>query len=90
MLTMLLYALGCILALSGMFCTLLGLLTVFYWCKPPNHPADSSNRLNNVASWWIGLTRQEVVAECYKYFRQDVMDNVKDVDKAAMEEQEDG
>lgn len=86
MLTMLLYALGCILALSGMFCTLLGLLTVFYWCKPPKHPADSSNRLNNVASWWIGLTRQEVLAECYKYFRQDVMDNVKDVDRANLGE----
>lgn len=69
------------LALGGVFTTAIGILTVFYWLKPAKPPADTSNRVNNIASWWIGLTRPDVLATSYKYFRQDVMDNVHDVEK---------
>ena len=69
-----------ILMLAGTFCTALGLLTVFYWCKPSDKPADKSNRIKNLSSWWIGLSRPDVIAKSYKYFRQDVMDNIEDVE----------
>jgi hypothetical protein len=68
------------LMVAGIFCTLLGLLTVFYWFKPAEPPADTSNRINNITSWWTGLTRTNVMAKEYKFFRQDVMDNINDVE----------
>ena len=70
-------ALLSILTLAG-----LGLYTVFYWIKAPNSPADTSNRLNNIQSWHIGLRRPEVLASSYKFFRNDVLDNIKDVEKS--------
>lgn len=72
-----------IMIIAGSFCTLLGLLTVAWWFKPPKAPNDSSNRINNIMSWWIGLTRPEVMGTAYKAFRQDVMDNVEDVERKA-------
>lgn len=69
------------LIIAGIFCTLIGMLTVFHWFKTPQMPADDSNRLNNIASWWIGLTRPNVLAKSYKYFRNDIMDNVDSVEK---------
>ncbi len=68
------------LIVSGLFCTSIGLVTVFYWIKAPKAPNDSSNRINNIMSWWIGLTRPEVMGTSYKAFRQDVMDNVEAVE----------
>lgn len=70
-----------VLMVSGLFCTLLGLLTVVHWFKTPTTPNDPSNRINNIMSWWIGLTRPDVMGTAYKAFRQDVMDNVEDVEK---------
>lgn len=70
-----------LLTISGVFFTLIGLLTVFYWLKPSKKPADSSNRINRISSWWIGLTRPEVLATSYVYFRQDVMENVESVQR---------
>jgi uncharacterized BrkB/YihY/UPF0761 family membrane protein len=66
-----------VLIVAGIFCTLIGILTVFHWFKTPKMPADDSNRLNNIASWWIGLTRPNVLAKSYRYFRNDIMENVK-------------
>lgn len=71
-----------VMAIAGTFCTLIGMLTIVYWIKPSKDPADNSNRINNISSWWIGMTRPEVLAKSYKYFRQDVMDNVRDVDRS--------
>ena len=77
----LLYA-GCVLmVVGGLFPLCLGLLTIFYWIKPAKAPADDSNRLNNIASWWIGLTRPEVLAKSYRFFRQDIMDNVHGIER---------
>ena len=70
-----------VLMLAGIFCTLIGMLTVLHWFKTPKMPADDSNRLNNIASWWIGLTRPNVLAKSYKYFRNDILDNVDSVEK---------
>lgn len=56
-----------------LFPYLIGILTIFYWCKEPKYPADSTNRINNIKSWWIGLTRTDVLARCYKSQRLDVM-----------------
>lgn len=69
------------LALAGLFPTIIGTLTVFYWLKPAKPPADTSNRVNNIASWWIGLTRPDVLAASYKFFRQDIMDNVIELER---------
>ena len=70
-----------LLAAIGMLGTaglsMLGLLTVWYWFKPPRAPNDASNRINNVTSWWIGLTRPDVLGRAYKAFRNDVMDNIE-------------
>ena len=66
-----------LLAIAGSFFTMLGLLTVWYWLKPARMPADASNRINNIQSWWIGLTRPDVLARAYKAFRNDVMDNLE-------------
>lgn len=74
-------ALQLVLIIAGLFCTLLGLLTVFHWFKTPQAPSDDTNRINNISSWWIGLTRPDVLAKSYKFFRQDVMANVDDVQK---------
>ncbi len=68
------------LCLAGIVCTLIGLLTVFHWFKTPTAPSDDSNRINNISSWWIGLTRPEVLAKSYKYFQQDLMDNIDNIE----------
>lgn len=73
-------ALHALLVVSGLFCTLIGLLTVIHWMKAPKAPSDESNRINNIMSWWIGLTRPEVMGKAYKAFRQDVMDNINDIE----------
>lgn len=65
---------------SALILMLIGALTVLYWFRKPKSPSDDTNRLNNIASWWIGLTRPEVLAKSYKYFRQDVMKNITDVE----------
>lgn len=70
-----------LLVVGGLFPLCIGLLTIFYWVKAPNAPADESNRLNNIASWWIGLTRPEVLAKSYRFFQQDIMDNVHDIER---------
>jgi hypothetical protein len=70
-----------ILSVAGIFCTLIGMLTVFHWFKSAKAPNDSSNRINNIKSWWIGLTRPDVLGRSYKAFRQDEMDNIKDVER---------
>jgi hypothetical protein len=70
-----------VLIVAGLVCTGIGLLTVFQWVKTPDAPSDDSNRINNITSWWIGLTRPEVMGKAYKAFRQDVMANVEDVEK---------
>lgn len=70
------------LLVAGTFCTLLGILTVFHWFKSAKEPADSSNRINNIMSWWFGLTRPDILAHSYRAFRQDVLDNVEDIEKS--------
>jgi len=69
------------LAFAGMIPLAIGIFTIIWWCKAPPEPNDQSNRLNNIASWWIGLTRPEVMGNAYRYFRQDVMDNVRDAEQ---------
>tara|TARA_Y100000310_G_scaffold134847_1_gene133763 strand:- start:342 stop:596 length:255 start_codon:yes stop_codon:yes gene_type:complete len=70
-----------LLLLGGIFVLCIGLLTVFYWVKPSKRPADESNRINRISSWWIGLTRPEMLAKEYKYFQQDVVDNIESVQR---------
>ena len=65
--------------ISIVFPWLLGMVTIFYWIKPNKKPADESNRINSITSWWIGLTRTEVIAISLKYFRNDVLENIKKV-----------
>ncbi len=74
-------ALQTLLIIAGLMLTGIGLLTMVHWFKTPDAPSDQSNRINNIMSWWIGLTRPDVMGKAYKAFRQDVMDNVNDVEK---------
>lgn len=69
-----------VLIAAGTVCTIIGMITVFYWFKSPKSPANDSNRLNNIASWWIGLTRPNVLAESYTYFQNNVFKNVQQVE----------
>ena len=69
------------LMFAGSFCTLLGLLTVAYWIKTPPKENDDSNRINNIKSWWIGLTRPEVLGVSYKAFKDDVLKQLQDSNK---------
>jgi len=71
-----------VLAAPILWTLCLGILTQYYWVKPSKAPADESNRINRLASWWIGLTRPEVLAKSYKFFRQDVLDNVEGVERS--------
>ena len=66
-----------VLAPAALFPYALGLLTIFYWCKKPKFPADDTNRINNIKSWWIGLTRPEVLAAKYKHLQKDVFEQIK-------------
>ena len=65
------------LALAGTFCTLIGMLTVWFWILKPPKPNDQSNRINNIQSWWVGLTRPDVLGKSYKHFKLDVMGQIK-------------
>jgi len=57
-------------------------LVVFYWVfMPSKKPADESNRINRLTALWITLKHPEIYAHAYKFFTQDVMDNVRDVEK---------
>ncbi len=70
-------ALLAVLMLAGIFCTALGLLTVFHWVKKPIPPNDLSNRINNIKSWWIGLTRPDVLGRSYDEFSKDVLAQIE-------------
>ena len=50
----------------------IGMLTFFYWFKKPPEGNDSSNRINNITSWWVGLTRPEVLGKYWKMFQMDI------------------
>lgn len=66
-----------VLAFGGTFCTLLGILTVFHWVKKPSKPNDQSNRINNIQSWWLGLTRPEILGKAYDHFKKDVKEQME-------------
>jgi len=73
-------ALQVVMIIGGLFTTSIGILTVFYWIKTPKAPSDGSNRLNSITAWWIGLTRPDVLARSYKFFRQDALENVEEAE----------
>lgn len=71
------YTLLAVLILAGIFCTFLGILTVFHWVQSPKAPNDKSNRINNIKSWWLGLTRPEILGRAYDDFKKDVLEQVE-------------
>lgn len=70
-----------LLLLGGCFCTLIGLITIFYWIKTPPTENDDSNRINNIKSWWIGLTRPQVLGKSYRAFKEDVLEQLEKSNK---------
>ena len=72
-----------LLCIGGIFPLLIGLLTIYHWAKPAKPPADESNRINRVSSWWIGLTRPEVLAQSWEYYQNDVLDNMEAIEGTA-------
>jgi hypothetical protein len=74
-------ALQWLLIAAGLFCTAIGLITVVQWLRTPPEPNDQSNRVNNIMSWWIGLTRPDVLGKAYRAFKNDVMDNISAIER---------
>lgn len=65
------------LAVSGLFFTLLGALTVFYWIKPGDPPTDRSNVINRIRLWWFSLTRRALFVPVCPWLLNDELENVR-------------
>lgn len=65
-----------LLALSGLFLTLIGLFTVYHWLRPQRAPVDTSNRINAIRLWWFALTRQELFVGTFPWLKNDELENV--------------
>lgn len=65
-----------LLALSGLFFTLIGMFTVYHWLRPQRAPADTSNRINAIRLWWFALTRQELFVGTFPWLKKDELENV--------------
>ena len=79
MIELLLTIFSATLLISGIFCTLVGLLTViqiFVRSKKP--PADSSNRIGHLRLWWFALTRPGLFVDTFPWLKNDELDNFKD------------
>lgn len=74
-----LHLLAISMSLGGTFTTLLGTLTVFYWCKAPKAPNDSTNRINNIKGWWLGMTNPQLLGNLYEEFQQDVLEALTEI-----------
>lgn len=73
-----LWALYNVLAASGVFFTLLGLLVaVLVFIKPMRFPADTSNRIAHLRLVWFALTRPERFTELEPWLKVDELDLVK-------------
>ena len=67
-----------VLAASGVFFTLLGLLiAVLVFIKPMKFPADQSNRIAHLRLVWFALTRPERFVELEPWLKMDELDLVK-------------
>lgn len=67
------------LLLSGTFCTLIGLLTVFQvFIRTKKAPADSSNRIGHLRLWWFALTRPELFVDTFPWLKNDELENFND------------
>lgn len=67
------------LALSGLFLTLIGLFTVYHLVRPQKSPADTSNRINAIRLWWFALTREDLFVDRFPWLKNDELENVKRV-----------
>ena len=64
------------LIISGIFCTLIGLLTVVQiFVRSKKKPADSSNRIGHMRLWWFALTRPELFVNTFPWLKNDELDN---------------
>lgn len=60
------------------FFTLIGVFTVYHWLRPQKKPADTSNRINAIKLWWLGLTAEEYFADRpgFEWLKEDVRDQL--------------
>lgn len=65
-----------VLAVSGLFLTLLGAFTLFHILRPQKSPADSSNRINKVRLWWFALTREDKFVDGFPWLKNDEWENI--------------
>jgi hypothetical protein len=77
MIDILLYILGGLLLLGGIFAQLIGILTIIFWMRPSKFPADESNRINAIRLWWFALTRRELFVKLFPWLTKDELENMK-------------
>lgn len=65
-----------ILALLGMFFTLIGVFVVWHIARPQKQPADESNRINKIRLLWFALTREDKFVEGFPWLKNDEWENV--------------
>ena len=65
-----------LLTIAGIFCLLVGMMTVFSWCLPLKKPADTSNRFNRIRLWWFHVSAPHRFAHCFPWMKGDEVDNM--------------
>tara|TARA_R110000772_G_scaffold16535_5_gene46821 strand:- start:1269 stop:1496 length:228 start_codon:yes stop_codon:yes gene_type:complete len=68
-----------VLAIAGIFSTLIGILTLYYvFIRPMKPPADESNRIGHLQLWWLATTKPHLFTEQFPFLTKDVEDNIND------------
>jgi predicted CDP-diglyceride synthetase/phosphatidate cytidylyltransferase len=67
-----------VLLVSGIFSTLIGLVTLVQFARNKRLPADESNRINHIRLWWFVLTRPELFVNAFPWLKHDEYNNIKD------------
>lgn len=65
-----------LLAIAGIFSTLVGLVTLVQFARNKKLPMDESNRINHIRLWWFALTRPELFVSQFEWLTKDELDNM--------------
>lgn len=66
-----------VLIVSGIFATLIGVVTLVQFARTKHLPMDESNRINHIRLWWFVLTRPELFVSSFEWLKNDELDNMK-------------
>mgnify|MGYP007090100998 CR=1 FL=1 len=65
-----------LLAIGGIFFTLLGMFVTYHIVRKQKLPADESNRINKIRLIWFVLTRENLFTETFPWMKNDELKNV--------------